>query len=373
MTSGENRFSSRGDSDNRKRPRLKSRSSHPNELFARTGNRQRAHLIGTILKLLLPLLCWHGVAATNEIDLLRFISNLPPIDELVFSVQRANLPPLYYFLKCQGNNYVVREATSPDNIRSSVSRMDSFDRFAGHLDGEYWTLKLFQGRGIYTHGTKARVPKNDISFTVESLYSNCTEPLRLGLPGVDFRTISWKGDASVFSGIFFNGDRYKGRIQRNDKGQIISADYGIVSDKLKRHWFLKCNYDTISTIPAGFPSAYDLSWTMGVNPERKLNSTRILSLVLATNPMPRELFQAQRFLDTPLFQENLNSNNVDYVKKGNVWEKMDLPDVEDPGSVKTFSWLFPISAVFVVLVAVGIAIQMARRTRYNPKHNAAPR
>ena len=51
---------------------------------------------------------------------------------------------------------------------------------------------------------------------------------------------------------------------------------------------------------------------MGRNPERRLSSTRIHSLILATNLMAREVFQATRFLDTPRdmshFQENLMPN-----------------------------------------------------------------
>jgi hypothetical protein len=251
---------------------------------------------------MLPMLALGGLAATNEFDCLRFLSNQPPIYELVFSLQQATPPPTFYFLQCQGSNFVVREASDPGRLRGGVSQMDDKDRCYGYCDGEVWSVRMYQGRALYFHGTKAQVP-----FMVEPLYDSCTEPLRLGLRDVDFHTIAWKGDVTAFSGIS-RGERQEGRIHRNDKRQIVSADYWIVPDKLDRHWFLKYDYGTNTTIPAGFPSAYQRSWTMGPIPERRLESTRILSLVLATNRMPRELFKAERFLDTPRdmrhFQEN---------------------------------------------------------------------
>lgn len=309
-----------------------------------------------------------GIAATDEIDYLRFIADLPPIYELVFSRKPGAAPPTFFFIRCQGSNYVVREATAPGRVRGAVSQMGFEDACAGHCDGDFWTLALHQGRGIYTHGPRASLPENNVAHTVEALWNFCTEPLRLGLPAGDFRTLFCKGDTFVLP-IGSSGQRYDGRIHRSDAGQITALEFGIVPDKLARRWFIKYEYEPTPMILKGFPSAYDLSMRMGQTPERHLQSTRILSLVLATNPMPHATFQAQWLLDTPELQENLMSNNVFYVKRSNAWEKVDLARYRDFGSAtnsslfKISSWLFKISAAFVVLVAGWIAVQLARRTR----------
>ena len=152
--------------------------------FMRTCNHHRTSGIGIILTLLLPMFSLGGLAATNEIDYRRFLSNQPPIHELVFSVQRANLQPAFYFLQCQGSNFVVREASAPDRLRGPVSQMDDRDRCYGYCDGEVWRVARFQGRAIYTHGTKALVPKDKMQFVVEPLYES-SAPNRCAL---DFRT-----------------------------------------------------------------------------------------------------------------------------------------------------------------------------------------
>jgi len=259
--------------------------------------------------------------------------------------------------------------------------MGSQDSCSGHCDEEFWNLALDQDRGVYTHGQKAKLPQENVAFVVEFLYQTCLEPLHLGLQVESFPNVSGTDETFVFN-IFpasqsSSGNRMKGRIHRNDVGQIVVLDYEMEHDKLARHWYLKYDYSN-PMIPRAFPSAYYRSMTMGPQPERKLDSTLILSFVLATNPTPREAFTAQRFLDldSSQFQENLTSNNVLYVKRNNVWEqddvkrnnvweKVDLAAYQMPGSVRPYSWLFKLSAALVVLAAGLLALKLVRGTPKN--------